>query len=776
MKNFLARFWFPLALIVLLVLALPGFLLFGLRLFGVEGPINRWLEGAYQLSYNLPIPWWGGALLLLVPFAVIALYFLKLKRKPLAVPSTFLWRKSIEDLHVNSLLQWLRQNVLLLLQLLVLLALIYGVLGFRFHGRPGVGSHYILMIDNSASMSASDVEPNRLEKAKEEALKAVDARTDQDVGMVIVFNSSAEIRQSYTTNRALLRDAVRRVEPTQRPTRIEEALSLADSLANPIRSTEDAAARPDDVEVGKERTYVQPKGTPTEVHLFSDGCFPDLTEAALAGLNSRLAGNESALGNLDLKYHMIGRPGPENVDNIGLVTLNGVRDDVDPTRLSVFARVLNFRPQDVTTRVRLEVRVNGALQKVYEEPVFLPARKVAQAAAGNTAGAAVEPTGPADLPGEGSATFDIPDVDTRATVTAHAQLVGAGDRFPLDDEAWLVLNAPRKARVLIVGAPNDALDKFFGSEEVLEAANVDRLEPRQLADDAYRRPARNGLYDLVLFDRCAPATEQDMPRSNTFFIGQPPPPWKRAQFETVSNPVVTGWMASHPLLRDLRALYTIGIGEAFRMKKEDLPPRTPLLIEGRVIAPARNVELPLLISLSRESFTDLVMTFPLLTDDGKWNTDFWIQVSFPLFLRKTLYQLGNLNENAIEEPVAPGAVKRLLPDASVRQVEVVGPDGRSHLLTHDDRDPRSDFSFGDTERLGVYQAKWGGAPKSAFAVNLLDADESNLEPRAVLRFGSDQVAAGQEQRQPRDLWKWFTLAALVVLLAEWYVYNRRVYV
>ena len=45
------------------------------------------------------------------------------------MPSTFLWKKSIEDLHVNRLIQWLRQNVLLLLQLLVLLTAIYAVLG-----------------------------------------------------------------------------------------------------------------------------------------------------------------------------------------------------------------------------------------------------------------------------------------------------------------------------------------------------------------------------------------------------------------------------------------------------------------------------------------------------------------------------------------------------------------------------------------------------------------------------------------------------------------------
>src|SRR6516225_4078889 len=172
--TFLGRYWFPLALIALLILAIPGIVLFIINLNGQEGPLNRWLEQHTQLSYHVLIPWWGGLLLLLVPLAILILYFLKLKRKPLSVPSTFLWRKSIEDLHVNSLLQWLRQNVLLLLQLLTLLALIYGVMAFRFHGRSSQGNHYILMIDNSASMSVTDVAPNRLEWAKQEALKEID--------------------------------------------------------------------------------------------------------------------------------------------------------------------------------------------------------------------------------------------------------------------------------------------------------------------------------------------------------------------------------------------------------------------------------------------------------------------------------------------------------------------------------------------------------------------------------------------------------------------------
>src|SRR5947208_3582272 len=155
--KWLLNNWFLLALIALACCAIPGVILVMLTLVGWDADINTFLRDNLQISYELRLSPWIALILLFLPIVLVILYFLKLKRKPIQVPSTFLWKKSIEDLHVNSLFQWLRNNVLLILQLLVLLALIYGILAPRIHGAGGRGKHYILMIDNSASMSAIDV-------------------------------------------------------------------------------------------------------------------------------------------------------------------------------------------------------------------------------------------------------------------------------------------------------------------------------------------------------------------------------------------------------------------------------------------------------------------------------------------------------------------------------------------------------------------------------------------------------------------------------------------
>ena len=789
----LARYWFPLALIALLVLAIPGFVLYALNLAGQQEPVNRQLEDSFKLSYHIPIPWWAGLLLLLIPLVVLLLYFLKLKRRPLAVPSTFLWRKSIEDLHVNSLLQWLRQNVLLLLQMLALLALIYGIMAFRFHGRTAEGKHYIIMIDNSASMAATDQEPTRLEWSKAEADKEIDSYGDNDFGMIIVFNSSAEILQSYTNQRGLLHRAVASIEQTQRPTRIDEALSLADSLANPVRSAENEISRPANEQPGKERTYAAAEGVPAEVHLFSDGRFPPVPDFSLGNLNLNfhVAGQvvlEAATGKEEPKL----KPAPESADNIGLVTFNARRDEADPRRLLVFATVMNYRGSPVRSKIQLDVRINGQLKGVYEKQVDVPARQMKE----EKAGEGKEPV-ITDTPGEGSVNFDLEDLDDRTEVVLHARLVNyelsyeggrpvAGekirDKFPLDDEGWLVVGVVRKARILIVGRANEPLSAFFDDEATREVADVTYLSPGDLEKDAYQKDARNGNYDLIIFDRCGPADEKDMPRSNTFFIGYAPPPWKLSRdakqpvasdtaaktAQKITAPRITGWLTKHPVLRYLAALHEVGIAEAFQMN--DLPQRTPRLIET-----GNNI--PIMLTLNRDSFTDLVMTFSLLTDDeaARWNTDWPLKPSFPLFLRNVLYTLGNVSDAAYEENVQPGQVKTIRPDKAVRRVDITGPDNKGQSLGQDDRQPKAAFAFGATDQVGIYQAKWDGGQRS-FAVNLLDPEESNIEPRPIIQIGAERLSAGQQTTPPRELWKWFALAALLLLLLEWYIYNRRVYV
>jgi hypothetical protein len=257
-----------------------------------------------------------------------------------------------------------------------------------------------------------------------------------------------------------------------------------------------------------------------------------------------------------------------------------------------------------------------------------------------------------------------------------------------------------------------------------------------------------------------------MPLGNTFFIAAVPPPWKRADMPPLKETQIRNPTSNHPLMRHLTALDEIAFSEAFRfdLKAPGVSPRAPRLLET-------DRETAVLFVLPRRAFQDLVLAFPLVNDRGQWTTTWNLKLSFPVFLRNVLYLLGNVADAAAEENVQPGDIKTLRPNAAVTHLDVVDPARRRETVA---RGVAGDFSYKSTESVGVYEVTWPGGQRR-FAVNLLDADESNIQPRDAIQIGAQRLAAGQSRRQTYDTWKWIALAALLLLLLEWAVYHRRVF-
>src|SRR3954471_15947254 len=110
--------------------------------------------------------------LLFLP-AVVAMYLLRLRREERPVSSTLLWQRLVADVEANAPWQRLRRSLLFLLQLL--LVVILALLAARpFLERPaGLARDLVVIIDTSASMSATDVVPDRLTAAREAAKDAL---------------------------------------------------------------------------------------------------------------------------------------------------------------------------------------------------------------------------------------------------------------------------------------------------------------------------------------------------------------------------------------------------------------------------------------------------------------------------------------------------------------------------------------------------------------------------------------------------------------------------
>jgi Ca-activated chloride channel family protein len=168
--------------------------------------------------------------LLFVP-AVVAMYLLKLRREERPVPSTLLWQRLVADVEANAPWQRLRRSLLFLLQLLLVVILV--LLAARpFVERPaGLARDIVLVIDTSASMAATDQQPNRLAAAKQ---AAVDALRDLPTGgkvSVIEAGRTARIVSSGSTDLGRIRLAIDSIQPTSAPGDLADALALASELA-----------------------------------------------------------------------------------------------------------------------------------------------------------------------------------------------------------------------------------------------------------------------------------------------------------------------------------------------------------------------------------------------------------------------------------------------------------------------------------------------------------------------------------------------------------------
>ena len=442
---------------------------------------------------------WQWAVLAAVPIGIILLYFLKLRRQSVSVPSTFLWSKTIEDLHVNSLLQRLRRNLLLLLQLLAIALAALALLRPGVHEDAASTQRKVFLLDSSASMQATDVTPdaNRFEQAKRLIGEAIDAMDDRDVAMVIAFSDRTDVLQSFTADRRRLRESLARAQVTSRPTNILEALRAAAGLANPNHAHQAADA-----------SDLQPAAAlPADLLLYSDGKFT--------------AVQDFDLGNLQPTYVRIGGDEPSN---LAIVAFSAERNPESPSQIQAFATVANLGSVAAGTTATLSL--DGAF--IDAEEVHLE-------------------------PGDETGLSFVIEAEEAAQLELDLEI---DDALSLDNVAYTGISPLRLVHVLVVTPGNPPLDLALTTGQAAAVCNVETVPPDYLSTETYQQRAAAGRDDLIIYDRCAP---RQMPQSNTFFIGSlPPEAWQR---KAVTNQVLLVDIArSHPIMRYLE-LFSLLIAE-----------------------------------------------------------------------------------------------------------------------------------------------------------------------------------------------------------------------
>jgi hypothetical protein len=312
----------------------------------------------------------------------------------------------------------------------------------------------------------------------------------------------------------------------------------------------------------------------------------------------------------------------------------------------------------------------------------------------------------------------------------------AEDELRADNQASIVSQMPAPVRTLLVTKGNRLLEKALKGYPQLQLNTA-----AQLTDDAQN-------FDVCVLDDVLPAI---WPKVNTLAIHVAATNWFSG-WSTVTNPPIVDWKSSHPLLRFVN-FDNVQIAESLAIKAPSWAlvlvetPQTPVIVAGE---------------LNRQRL--LWLGFDPLQSTWPW------RISFPIFVANAVEWL-NPASIGNQLLLSPGKAFRWSLPNGIATAQITGPDGRPRPVKVEP-DAR-ELVITDTLQQGIYHVK-AGTNSVTFCVNLLDANESRIAPKAELPLGKyGGVQATTMKRANAELWRWIAGAGMAVLLFEWWWYHKR---
>jgi hypothetical protein len=466
-------------------------------------------------------------------------------------------------------------------------------------------------------------------------------------------------------------------------------------------------------------------GEPLAVYVISDGRVVDATQDP--------DGPALSLAGAAMRFVRVGQQDAAP-SNVGIVSFAARRDFERPQMVRVFARLVNYGAEPVTTN--LELRVAGRVLRV--QPTDLPGATEQQ-------------------PGARSVQFEFMLPDAALLELRH----DSGDELAVDNRAALMLAPSRRLRVLLVSEGNAFLERVLESVGV---RNLVIMSPQKFENQRPEALQRGGWdtgtgpaegFDVIVFDDYAPP---QTPLVSSLYLGAAPPleglaivPGSDAAPDV--QPVLD-WSRQDPVLRYV-VLDDVAIQD---------PGRLVVPEDGEVLATGQSG--PIIARVSRGGVQHVVTSFDVLASN--WP----LYVSFPVFMSNAVQSLGlGALANAAGLAYTTGAVAVVPLNASGEPPTYAGP------TTLETRRSQGMAILPAFRRAGIYEAQGLMEPPfDTLAVNLLDPAESDLRPIERLEVATVDVAGEAETTLiRREIWPWFAWAALAVLLLEWLVYTRRMH-
>ena len=595
---------------------------------------------------------------------IVIFYILKIRLRRAPVSTILFWRQIFEEKKPRSWWQRLRHLLSLMVQLAFLLLLVGALAQPFFSWEVDAARRVVLVIDNSASMNATDVPPTRLARAKELGRRLIDGLRARDEMAIVAAGTQPQVICGLTGHQRTLREHLDAVPASDGPTRVGDAVALARGLID----------------------------EKDQVIVLTDGCEKDIEKIAELD-NVRIVG--------------VG----QRSDNVAITAFQVRRSLTDPIGYEILVEVANRADEPV--ECRLEIQLNDAVIDV--EPLKLDAN--------GTWSKVMEKTS-----AEGGRLSGHLDRD---------------DALAADNRAVALLPARAFQPVVFVSRSGDLF-----LEKVLEANPLVRLR-------VSRKPLTSPPAGAVMVYHHQ--TPTPLPPGPALVIDPDGDCdlWKVGA--KLQNPIVTKQDRESPLMAHVR-LDNVLLPEARALSFEPAAGKT------QVLAAALTGE-PLLVALERPEGKVLVLTVNL--DKG----DLPLRTAFPILVTNALTWFAGER----------GELREALATGSLTEVTLPDPTGSEYLL----RDPEGQVrklppgvkktTVGPLDKCGVWSIvpdKPEAAPIQEIACNLANRDESDLRPPDALPSWGDEPTRALGFTD-RPLWFYLLAVGAVLLVAEWYLYQRR---
>ncbi|HZJ57005.1 MAG TPA: VWA domain-containing protein [Clostridia bacterium] len=601
---------------------------------------------------------WGFLFFISIP-GIIILYLLKQQNQEMMVSSTFLWERTMQNLQASVPWQRLRANILLILQLMALVLFSLGISQPFLYSREEKDD-YIIILDSSASMQATDIKPSRFQRAKSDIEKLIDGMLPHQRMTLVEASDRARILANQVSDKATLKAKLGQIKETNGFANMVEAFEFVRALA---------------------------KEEPNSgIYLYSD------------------------------QYHKAGdnEDNPYNTiiynDNGQNRAVQSVTYSYDSNTPIILSAITNYGSDSM---VSVECLADGRLIDVKEVSL----------SEGETKNIYWD---------------NIPTKAQRIEIHILDE-----DDLMADNRAWAILSPPSVNRVLLVTTRNTFLEKAIGLRGDLELDKTTLDGARDI-----------GGYDLYVYDGYTPP---ELPEDGSVILFNPVGTGDILNIGDIFNPGAIR-LNSRTSYRDLVNYITpedFHIAEARILEK---PPWAEMVLEDEK-------QRPIMMVGQLENQRIAIFPFEIHKSDLPLKSD------FPILMQNLLgWMLPQIVDYDAER--FAGDEVEINPFPHAQKVTVENPYG----LTMDVGPPFPIPPFSETQEVGVYKVRQRIDEKDIegyFTVHIPTLKESDLrlidQPSTETKIQTDdrlRLSTG------KSVWHYFIWAVLILILAEWWVYQR----